>query len=57
VAAWRDRNPTRTGEEMIAAIGHPFHRDYGVVLRAMWFAVDGHRAGQVTGISAEERRP
>ena len=57
MAAWRDRNPTRTGEEMIAAIGHPFHRDYGVVLRAMLFAVDGHRAGQVTGISAEERRP
>jgi hypothetical protein len=57
VAAWRGRNPARTGEEMIAAIGHQFHRDYGVVLRAMLFAVDRHRARQVTGISAKGRRP
>jgi hypothetical protein len=32
VAAWRDRNPTGTGEDLISAIGHQFHRDYGVVL-------------------------
>jgi len=57
VAAWRDRNPAGTGEEMIAAIGDQFHRDYGVVLRAMLFAVDRHRARQVTGIPVEERRP
>jgi hypothetical protein len=57
VAAWRDRNPAGTGEELIATIGHLFHRDYGVVLRAVLFAVDRHRAHQVTGISAEERRP
>jgi hypothetical protein len=57
VAAWRDRNPAGTGEELIAAIGYQFHRDYGVVLRAMLFAVDRHRARQVTGISVEERRP
>ena len=53
VAAWRDRNPAGTGEELLAAIGHQFHRDYGVVL----FAVKRHRTRQVTGISAEERRP
>lgn len=57
VAAWRDRNPDGTGEDLLAAIGHQFHRDYGVVLRAVLFAVDRHRARQVTGIRAEERRP
>ena len=54
VAAWRARNPAGTGEELLAAIGHHFHRDYGVVLRAVLFAVDRHRARQVTGIRAEE---
>jgi len=57
VAAWRDRNPAGTGEELIVAIGHQFHRDYGVVLRAVLFAVDRHRARQITGIPATERRP
>jgi hypothetical protein len=57
VAAWRDQNPAGTGEELVDAIGHQFHRDYGVVLRALLFAVDRHRARQVTGIPAEERRP
>ena len=56
-AAWRDRNPAATGEELLAAVGHEFHRDYGVVLRAVLFAVDRHRARQITGIPAEERRP
>ena len=57
VAAWRDRNSGGTPEDLLAAIGHQFHRDYGVVLRAVLFAVDRHRARQVTGISAEEQRP
>lgn len=57
VAAWRDRNPAETGEELIATIGHQFHRDYGVVLRAVLFAVDRHRAHQVTGIPGMERQP
>jgi hypothetical protein len=57
VPAWRDQNPAGTGEELVAAIGHQFHRDYGVVLRALLFAVERHRARQVTGIRAEERRP
>jgi hypothetical protein len=57
VAAWRDRNPAGTGEELLAAIGHQFQYDYGVVLRAVLFAVERHRTRQVTGISAEERRP
>jgi len=52
VAAWRDRNPAGTGEDLLAAIGCQFHRDYGVVLRAVLFAVDRHRARQVNGIAA-----
>ena len=57
VAAWRDRNPAGTGEELIATIGHQFQRDYGVVLRAVLFAVDRRRAHQVTSIAGTERRP
>lgn len=57
VAAWRDRNPAGVGENLIGAIGHQFHRDYGVVLRAVLFAVDRHWARQLTGVSAEKGRP
>ena len=57
VAAWRDRNPAGTGENLIAAIGDQVHRYYGVVLRAVLFAVDRHRARQVTGIPGMERQP
>jgi hypothetical protein len=49
VAAWRAQHPTGAGEELVAALGHRFHRDYGPVLRAVLFAVDRHRAHQVTG--------
>ena len=56
VAAWRDQNPAGTGEELVTAIGHQFHRDYGVVLRALLFADDRHRARRITGIPAEKGR-
>jgi hypothetical protein len=56
VPVWRDRNPAGTGEDLLAAIGHQFHRDYSVVLRAVLFAFDRHRARQVTGIPDVERR-
>lgn len=49
VTAWRDQNPAGTGEELVAAVGHEFHRDYGVVLRAVLFGVDRHTAHQVIG--------
>jgi hypothetical protein len=49
VAAWREQNSAGTGEDLIAAVGHQFHRDYGVVLRAVLFAVDKHHARQITG--------
>jgi hypothetical protein len=51
VTAWRDQNPAGTGDELVAAVGRQFHRDYGVVLRAVLFAVDRHRAREVTGIA------
>lgn len=51
VASWRDQNPAGNAEELIAAIGYRFHRDYDVVLRAVLFAVDRHRARQVTGVT------
>jgi hypothetical protein len=49
VAGWRDQNPAGNAEELIVAIGHRFHHDYEAVLRAVLFAVDRHRARQVTG--------
>ena len=56
VAAWREQNPAGTGEDLIAAVGHQFHRDYDVVLRAVLFAVDRHHARQVTGFTPESFR-
>jgi hypothetical protein len=47
-AAWRDQNPESTPEELIAAVGCQFHPDYAVVLRGVLFAVDRHRARQIT---------
>jgi hypothetical protein len=48
---------TGTRPELLAAIGDQFHRDYGVVLRAVLSAVDRYRARQVAGFPHEERRP
>ena len=56
VVAWRDRNPARTGEELLAAIGRQFQHDYSVVLRAVLFAVDRHRAHQVIGIPGMDQQ-
>jgi hypothetical protein len=52
VTAWRDQHPAGTSGELVAAVGRQFHPDYGVVLRAVLFAVDRHRAREVTGIAA-----
>jgi hypothetical protein len=54
VADWRDQNPAGTAEELIVAVGRCFHQDYGVVLRAVLFAVDRHRARQVTGLAGND---
>lgn len=55
VAAWRDRNPAGTGEDLVAILGPRFHRDYGPVLRAVLFAVDRHTAHQVTSSDREQQ--
>jgi hypothetical protein len=49
VTAWRDQHPAGTSEDLIAALGGQFPGDYGVVLRAVLFAVDRHRAREITG--------
>ena len=49
-AAWRDRHPEGTAEDLIAAVGCQFHPDYAVVLRGVLFAVDRNRARQLAGI-------
>ena len=51
VTAWRDQNPAGIGDELVATVGCQFHPDYGVVLRAVLFAVDRHRAREVTKIA------
>ena len=51
VTVWRNQNPAGTSDELVAAIGRQFHPDYSVVLRAVLFAVDRHRARQVTRIA------
>ena len=48
-AGWRGQNPGGTSEQLVAAIGHQFHPDYGVVLRALLFAADRHHARVITG--------
>ena len=57
IAAWRDRNPAGTDEDLIAAVGGQCHRDYRVVLRSVLFALDRHRAREVTGIPTGNARP
>jgi hypothetical protein len=52
VADWRRQNPAGTDEELVTALGHQFHPDYGVVLRAALFAVDRRRAREVTGLTS-----
>jgi hypothetical protein len=53
VAAWRAQHPAGTGEDLVAAVGFRFHRDYSPVLRAVLFAVDRHDAHRVAGMSGE----
>lgn len=56
VAAWRAQHPDGTADELVTAIGHQYHHDYGPVLRAVLFAVDSHGAKITTGLSVQEIR-
>jgi hypothetical protein len=55
VTAWRGQNPGGTSEDLVAAVGAQFHRDYGPVLRAVLFAADRHHARIITGAAGETR--
>ena len=48
VAEWREQHPAGTEDELISALGSQFHPEYGPVLRAALFALDQHRARNVT---------
>jgi hypothetical protein len=52
VAAWRERYPQGSPDQLLADLGCQFHPDYGVVLRAVLFAVDRHQAREITGVTA-----
>jgi hypothetical protein len=52
VAAWRGQHPQGTAKQLVRDLDGQFHRDYGVVLRAVLFAVDSHAAKITTGLSA-----
>jgi hypothetical protein len=40
VAQWREQNPAGTEDQLLAALGPQFHRDYAPVLRAVLFTHD-----------------
>jgi hypothetical protein len=50
VAAWRSEHPQGTPDELVRDLGPDFHKDYGVVLRAVLFAADRHEAHMATEI-------
>jgi len=52
VAGWRERYPQGSTDQLIADLGGQFHPDYTVVLRAVLFVVDRHRAREITGVTA-----
>jgi hypothetical protein len=52
VAAWRGQYPQGTAEHLVQDLGGQVHRDYGVVLPAVLFAVDSHAAKITAGLPA-----
>ncbi len=55
VAAWRERTPQGTADQLVAELGGRFHKDYGPLLRAVLFTVDRHAARTITGITGAPR--
>jgi hypothetical protein len=51
VREWRAKNPKGTVEEMLAALGGQFHKDYAPVLRSVLFRDEMDGAEIATGIS------
>jgi hypothetical protein len=52
VVTWRKRHPPGSMNQLVADLGGQFSPDYGVVLRAVLFAVDRHQAREITRITA-----
>ena len=52
VAADADAAKAPASEQLVEDLGGQFHRDYGVILRAVLFAVDSHAAKITAGLSA-----
>lgn len=50
VATWRERNPTGTAEDLVAALGPWFRRDWAPVLRAVLYVTDKHAAREACGL-------
>jgi len=50
VAAWRKEHPEGVAEQLIAALGPAFHRDYAPVLRSCLVVVDRHAARTITRV-------
>ncbi len=57
VAQWREQHPAGTEDQLTAALGPQFHPGYGPVLRAVLFALDRHRARDITEGPAGPRDP
>ncbi len=50
VRAWRVEHPDGSPDDMLAALGPGFHKDYEPVLRAILFRADLRDAKVTTGI-------
>ena len=53
VAGWTEQTPSGPDEDLTARVGHHFHRDCRVTLRAVLCTFDRHRALQITGVTLE----
>ncbi len=51
VAAWRERNPQGTADQLVTDLIGQFHPDYGPVLRSVLFVLERHDARIATGIA------
>ena len=51
VAAWRDRNPQGTYDQLVTDLGPDFPDGYGPVLRSVLFVLERHDANRVTGVT------
>lgn len=55
VAAWRERHPEGTYEQLVADLGPDFPTGYGTVLRSVLFMIEKQQARQVTGTVPQSR--